>query len=477
MALCQNFTKANESPIEERAYLYKLRFATFVVRPCGEPRACHPAGRQRLCATLGAVCPQTPMIFNPKRFTDMAIFHLSAKIVSRGKGQSAIAKAAYNARDRITDERTGEVKDYSRKNGILFSGIFAPKDAPEWAHDRAELWNHAEAAETRKNSQLAREIEVSLPHELTEQQREYLIKDFVREQFVRHGMVADVNIHAPDRQGDERNYHAHILLTTREISPDGFTDKNREWNTTETLEKWREGWEITANRYLERFGHEERIDRRTLEAQGIKREPTQHQGAQITAMQRRGIETERGEELKAEQERSSEREKTRDELEKLSREISRLQIQTIQEIYRAEHYQQRKETAALVRESWTKSEHDGLGFMVALGEKGLQVAQTKKGGLVIVAENGLVHSLSAKTQGEELSAAMQEAIIKTKADGLVIPTVRECITEQRARIGESIERALLDRQEKQRQEIEAKQCEEQSARAAILSNAPTCADA
>jgi ATP-dependent exoDNAse (exonuclease V) alpha subunit len=224
----------------------------------------------------------------------MAIFHLSAKVVSRGKGQSAVAKAAYNSREKIEQELTGVVNDYSRKGGLMFSGIFAPKDAPEWAHDRAKLWNEVERRENRKDAQLAREVEIALPHELTDEQRRQLVTDFVREQFQRKGMVADVNIHAPDRQGDDRNYHAHILLTMRSIGPEGFGDKVREWNSREQLDKWREGWERTANRYLERHGHEVQIDRRTLEAQGIDREPTEHRGVHAQGMERKGVETERG---------------------------------------------------------------------------------------------------------------------------------------------------------------------------------------
>jgi len=209
----------------------------------------------------------------------MAIFHFTAKIVSRGKGQSAVAKAAYNARERIEQELTGQVSDYSRKTGLMFSGIFAPKDAPEWARDRAALWNEVEKHEKRKDAQLAREIEIGLPHELTDEQRRQLVTDFVREQFQRKGMVADVNIHAPDRQGDERNYHAHILLTMRRIGPEGFGAKAREWDSREQLGNWREAWERTANRYLERHGHAARVDSRTLEAQGIDREPTKHRAA------------------------------------------------------------------------------------------------------------------------------------------------------------------------------------------------------
>jgi hypothetical protein len=225
----------------------------------------------------------------------MAIFHLSAKTVSRGKGQSAIAKAAYNARDQLRDEQTGAMKDYSRASGVVFSAIFAPKDAPAWTRDRAALWNEVERTEKRKDAQLAREITLGLPHELTADQRRQLVTDFVREQFQRQGMIADVNIHVPGGKGDDRNHHAHVLLTMREIGPEGFGPKAREWNSREQIENWREAWERTQNRYLERHGHTARVDRRTLEAQGIDREPTTHLGPHAHAMeQRKGVETERG---------------------------------------------------------------------------------------------------------------------------------------------------------------------------------------
>ena len=230
----------------------------------------------------------------------MAIYHFSVKVVSRGKGQSAVAKAAYNSRERMTDERTGETHDYRKKGGLAFEGIFAPKDAPEWVHDREELYNEVERRENRRDAQLLREVEVGLPHELTEEQREWLVKDFVREQFVRKGMVADVAIHEPDPEGDQRNHHAHILLSMREIGPDGFGDKVRAWNGREQLEEWREAWERTANRYLERFGHEVRIDHRSLEEQGIDREPTRHQGPDIRQIEARGLVSEVEERREAE---------------------------------------------------------------------------------------------------------------------------------------------------------------------------------
>jgi len=248
----------------------------------------------------------------------MAEYRFSAKIVSRGAGQSVIAKAAYNARAALHDERTGALKDYSRGNGLEFSGIFAPEHAPEWMKDREKLWNAVELQEDgttrRATAQLARNIELNLPHELNADQRRQLVRDFVREQFLRQGMVADVAIHAPDRHSDERNYHAHILFTLREIDGDGFSSqKARHWNSKALNLQWREKWAELGARYLEKagftkeaerysYGHftlpKQRsiaLERGDLEhAEALDREATKHKGPHVAAMERRGMETERG---------------------------------------------------------------------------------------------------------------------------------------------------------------------------------------
>lgn len=156
----------------------------------------------------------------------MAIFHLSVKTISRSAGRTATAAAAYRAGVEITDERTGDVHDYRRKGGIESAELVLPAEAPEWASDRNAVWNAAEQAETRRNSTVAREFEIALPSELSAIERQRLARDFAREIVDRHGCVADVCIHAPDRGGDNRNHHAHILLTTRRLKPSGFTEKN-----------------------------------------------------------------------------------------------------------------------------------------------------------------------------------------------------------------------------------------------------------
>jgi hypothetical protein len=216
----------------------------------------------------------------------MAIYHLRATMISRSAGRSATAAAAYRVGERIEDHRTGLTFDYRARGGVDHVETLAPTNAPAWVQDRAALWNAVEAAETRKNSQVAREIRVALPAELDHGQRVELVREFCQREFVARGMVADIALHAPGREGDDRNHHAHILLTTREIGPEGFTTKNRDWNAVEMLEGWREAWARDSNRALERCGLDERIDHRTLEAQRIEAQE------RATAAQDRGDEAE-----------------------------------------------------------------------------------------------------------------------------------------------------------------------------------------
>lgn len=222
----------------------------------------------------------------------MAIFHLSVKTISRSAGRSSTAAAAYRAGVEITDERTGAIHDYRRKAGVESAELFLPDGAPEWATDRAKLWNAAEQSEKRKNSTVAREFEVALTSELSADQRRKLAHDFARELVKRHGFAVDVAIHAPGKEGDTRNHHAHILCTTRKLTAEGFTEKTRELDDRATgaqeVTHWREQWAGLTNAALERAGHAARVDHRSLEMQGIDREPTIHLGPSATAIERRG---------------------------------------------------------------------------------------------------------------------------------------------------------------------------------------------
>lgn len=219
----------------------------------------------------------------------MAIYHFSAQVISRSQGRSVVAAAAYRAGERLEDERYGQTHDYTKKN-VSERAIAAPDNAPSWIKDREQLWNAVEAAEKRKDSQLCREVNVALPRELSAVQQRELLSSFVSDQFVSCGMVADVAIH----RDNPENPHAHIMLTMREITPDGFGKKVREWNDKELLETWRAEWAKYANRALERAGHSDRIDHRSLEAQGSDRLPTVHEGPHVRQMESRGIQTDRG---------------------------------------------------------------------------------------------------------------------------------------------------------------------------------------
>ena len=217
----------------------------------------------------------------------MADFRLSAQVIGRSAGRTATACAAYRASERVQCERTGLTHDYSRKGGTLHTEIMTPDNTPEWMRNRAQLWNAVEKVERRKDAQLAREVQLSLPHELNQEHRLELVRGFVADQFVSKGMIADVAIHAPNEKGDERNHHAHVMLTMRDITADGFGNKNRDWNKSQVLENWREQWAHHQNRELERHGHAERVDHRSYEDQGISKQPQQHRGNVANEMEQR----------------------------------------------------------------------------------------------------------------------------------------------------------------------------------------------
>jgi len=254
----------------------------------------------------------------------VAIFHCDVSVISRSAGRSSTAAAAYRSAQAIFDQRTGETHDYSRRQGIAYTEILAPAHAPDWTSDRAQLWNAVEAAEKRKDAQLAREIVVALPHELSEAQRLALVRRYIREEFTAKGMIADLAIHAPCKEGDERNHHAHILLTMREITAEGFGNKARGWNTKANVYEWRQAWERHANRALERAGLDCRIDGRSHADKGLDQEPRQHLGVHATGIERRGGQSERGDENRAIEARNDTRAKLRRELDETNGEIEKL---------------------------------------------------------------------------------------------------------------------------------------------------------
>jgi len=219
----------------------------------------------------------------------MAIYIFVAKIRSRSKGQSAPAGAAYISGERILDERTGLVHDFRRRrDGVAHAEILVPEGAPVWATDRARLWNAVEKAEKRSDAQLNRELVLNLPHELSPAQRVDLLRAFLTTEFVAKGMVADFAIHLPDRKGDQRNHHAHVMLTMRVVTRHGFGKKQRLWNEGAELARWRKRWADHVNEALERAGLQQRVDDRSLAARGIDTEPEPKIGPIATEMERRG---------------------------------------------------------------------------------------------------------------------------------------------------------------------------------------------
>ena len=223
----------------------------------------------------------------------MAIYHFSAKVISRQTGASAVASAAYRSADRLFDERANRHHDFSNKAGVIHREVMLPQGAPERLNDRTTLWNEVEAGEKRKDAQLAREVEFSIPREMNEKQGVALARDFVKTQFVDRGMVADLNVHWDKAEDGSPKPHAHVMLAMRDVGPEGFGKKNRDWNSTELLKDWREAWSAHVNERMAELGLEGRIDHRSYEAQGIELEPQHKIGPAASRRPGQGLEAER----------------------------------------------------------------------------------------------------------------------------------------------------------------------------------------
>jgi len=231
----------------------------------------------------------------------LAIYHLSIKIITRGKGKSAVAAAAYRSGTTMKNEYDGIIHDYSRKSGVIHTEILLPENVPpEYSH-RSTLWNAVEKAERYKTAQLAREIEIALPAELTRAQNIALVRGYIKENFTDAGMCADVCIH----DKNDGNPHAHIMLTMRPIEKNGkWGQKSRtvngqkiptvDWNERVKAEDWRKAWAADCNAALHSNGHSAAVDHRSYERQGIEQIPTVHLGPAAFQMEKRGIATERG---------------------------------------------------------------------------------------------------------------------------------------------------------------------------------------
>ncbi|WBO24518.1 Ti-type conjugative transfer relaxase TraA [Sphingomonas abietis] len=223
----------------------------------------------------------------------MAIYHFSAKMISRANGSSALAAAAYRSAARLHDQRLDRHHDFSNKAGVVHSEVMLPDGVPAELADREKLWNAIEAVEVRKDAQLAREIEFAIPRELDQAEGIRLAREFAQAEFVDKGMIADLNVHWDIGADGLAKPHAHVMLTTRSVDEDGFGPKVRDWNATALLEQWRERWAGHVNARLAELDIDARVDHRSLEAQGIDLEPQHKIGPAASRMAGQGLESER----------------------------------------------------------------------------------------------------------------------------------------------------------------------------------------
>src|SRR5579884_3487449 len=226
----------------------------------------------------------------------MASYHLSTDIVKRSLGHSSVAASAYANGIDFYNERVNKLEAYGRKRGVFHSEILAPENAPDWIFNRHELWNRVERSEKRYDAQVARTMVLALPHELPDEDKVALVNAFARDMFVSQGFVVDAGFHRADRRGDQRNDHAHLVISLRPVEGDDFARKKpRDFmDKEEQLTHWRERWASYQNKALEEAGFDTRVDHRTLEVQGIDREPTVHMGRKATLLERSGEQSELG---------------------------------------------------------------------------------------------------------------------------------------------------------------------------------------
>jgi hypothetical protein len=365
----------------------------------------------------------------------MASYHLSVKTIKRSAGRSATAAAAYRSASVIECDREGRMHDYTAKRGVETCFILAPADAPSWAQDRAALWNAAEARETRSNSVTAREWELALPSELSDAARIDIARAFAQQLVERYGVAADVAIHAPHREGDQRNHHAHILTTTRVLSAEGLTDKTRVLDAASTggpeIEAMRGVWAGLQNHALELAGQEERVDHRSLEvqreealslgdtvkAEELDREPELKLGPAANAIERR-------EQVVAEAEGR--------EYEPLTQRGARVHAVRQGKAMFAEM----RERLEMARDAWAEAREEGQGHVSA----GLAALRAAAGRQAKELGQDEIRERLARIAGRDLAA--DEPVHEAGSNAI------------RDRLNQALGRGTLDQQQKQQHELE-----------------------
>lgn len=289
--------------------------------------------------------------------SQQAFYRFETGMIKRSEGRRATRAVAYITGTLVRDEQLNQDWDFRRKRGILHSEIMAPDNTPEWMLDRVQLWNAVERVEKRRDAQLARTFLISLSDLLTDEQNLELLRTFITDEFVEHGMIADFSMHAAHRNGDDRNKHAHLALTTRHLTGEGFGLKNRAWNDKFdyeneyghrfTLEGWRERWADAVNRAFAKNGIDAHVDHRSYADRGIDREPEPKLGPLATQMEREGRKSKAGDDVRAVQARNAEREALKQEILALKREEEevrdRLQKEAAERAEQARKDEQRRQ--------------------------------------------------------------------------------------------------------------------------------------
>ena len=225
----------------------------------------------------------------------MALYHFTARMVKRSIGKSAVGTAAYNAGVKIKSQHDGTTYNYTKKQAD-YSEIILPYNAPPEYKDRSVLWNAVEKSERRHDSQTARIIELALLNEIRQEENIKIVRRYIIENFISRGMCADFSVYAGRSKDGKKpdNPHTLIMLTTRTVTPKGFLEKDRTWNDRKLVQNWRKAWADIINGALEAKGLDIRVDHRSLAEQGIEKKAEIHLGKAAHEMERRGVQTDRG---------------------------------------------------------------------------------------------------------------------------------------------------------------------------------------
>lgn len=368
----------------------------------------------------------------------MAQYRCSIKArIGRAKGGSVVRAASYIAREKIDNTRTGETFDFSKhKDGALWVGIFAPQNVPEWARDVSQLANEIEKAEKYKNAQLALPIELSLAHELTLEQNRWMLQDFVKENFTRKGYATIAAIHEPPEHGDDRNIHAHLLVSLRKIDENGFAPTKAEQQKNylkrrERVEELRQSWEHHLKRHLARHNfvrEAEEVSCKSLDAQGIDREATKHLGPVAAYMESEGQQTELGDKNREIEARNKERERLKIDARTVARELAEAEKDRREDREAAAAKQAQalwREQASSDLSAYLHGTNSGEAFRQLAEQNGFCLAQSDHFGIVAVDRWGNAYNFS-----EQMAWKLEDI----DRDSLL--TVQEAKREQKERLAE-----------------------------------------